>query len=99
MYQLVISCHDGRLLQGVLSNHDSPAIISKVILSTTRPDWNRCADYVEGGEERWSELSKGLSSEELMEVLLAELAGVDPSEITRDVVFQGKVGMTIIDNK
>ena len=33
-----------------------------------------------------------------MEVLLAELAGVDPSEITRDIVFQGKVDVPIIDN-
>ena len=61
-------------------------------LSTSqRPDWYCCAEYVDGGEERWTELSKGRSSEELMEVLLAELAGVDLSEITRDKVFQGKV--------
>lgn len=70
------------------------ALLKPIMFSFTRPDWSRCADYVEGGEERWSELSKGLSSEELMEVLLAELAGVDPSEITRDIVFHGKVGMT-----
>ena len=72
----------------------SASVQVKLYLTTARPDWSRCAEYINGGKERWDELSKGLSSEETMEALLAELAGVDLNDITQDVVFQGKVGST-----
>ena len=64
---------------------DSSASVEvKLYLTTARPDWSRCAEYISGGKERWDELSKGLSNEETMEALLAELAGVDLNDITQD---------------
>eukprot|EP00112_Aurelia_sp_Birch-Aquarium-sp1_P013495 Seg2867.2 transcript_id=Seg2867.2/GoldUCD/mRNA.D3Y31 product="Translin-associated factor X-interacting protein 1" protein_id=Seg2867.2/GoldUCD/D3Y31 len=45
--------------------------------ATPRPEWDKCAKYIEGGEERWKELSKDKSSEDLMNTLLAEMTGQD----------------------
>ncbi|XP_043937401.1 translin-associated factor X-interacting protein 1 isoform X2 [Protopterus annectens] len=42
--------------------------------STPRPDWSRCADVITGGAERWASLAGGLSSNELVDVLLREIA-------------------------
>jgi len=56
-----------------------------------RPEWSRCAEYIEGGAERWMELVEGRSSDQLVDVLLAQIAGVDVSEIAKEEVFQGKV--------
>ncbi|XP_064611191.1 translin-associated factor X-interacting protein 1-like isoform X2 [Liolophura sinensis] len=42
--------------------------------ATPRPDWDRCADYVQGGVMRWKELSEGKTSNELVDVLLQEMA-------------------------
>ena len=42
-----------------------------------RPEWDKCAKYIEGGEERWKEISKDKSSDELMNTLLAEMTGQD----------------------
>jgi hypothetical protein len=43
--------------------------------STPRPDWSRCARFVDGGFDRWKTISKGLSSDALLDVLLGELHG------------------------
>ena len=59
--------------------------------ATPRPDWERCASYLEGGQEKWSELAQGRSSDQLVDVLLAQIAGVDVSELARDDAFQGQV--------
>lgn len=40
-----------------------------------RPKWERCASIVEGGVERWKELSIGKTSNELVDILLNELIG------------------------
>ena len=56
-----------------------------------RPDWGRCEAYIDGGTERWSELSQGRSSDQLVDVLLAQIAGVDVSEIAKEDTFQGQV--------
>ncbi|XP_065064589.1 translin-associated factor X-interacting protein 1-like [Rhopilema esculentum] len=45
--------------------------------ATPRPDWNKCEKYVEGGAERWKELAKDKSSNELVDTLLAEMTGQD----------------------
>ncbi|KAL5022681.1 hypothetical protein ScPMuIL_001836 [Solemya velum] len=42
--------------------------------STPRPDWDRCADHINGGMVRWKDISSGKTSNELVEVLLAEIA-------------------------
>jgi hypothetical protein len=44
--------------------------------STPRPDWNRCARVLDGGNERWSKIANGKSSDELVDVLLYELLGM-----------------------
>ncbi|XP_026574866.1 translin-associated factor X-interacting protein 1-like [Pseudonaja textilis] len=41
--------------------------------STPRPDWNKCGDVVLGGNERWSSLSVGKTSDQLVDVLLEEI--------------------------
>eukprot|EP00794_Sanderia_malayensis_P018901 gene18901-20803_t len=45
--------------------------------ATPRPDWDRCAKYVEGGNDRWTEISKDKSSNDLVDVLLSEMTGQD----------------------
>uniref|UniRef100_A0A8D2IW71 Translin-associated factor X-interacting protein 1 N-terminal domain-containing protein n=1 Tax=Varanus komodoensis TaxID=61221 RepID=A0A8D2IW71_VARKO len=41
--------------------------------STPRPKWSKCADVIPGGPERWSVLSEGKSSDQLVDVLLEDL--------------------------
>ncbi|XP_071785996.1 translin-associated factor X-interacting protein 1-like [Asterias amurensis] len=43
--------------------------------ATPRPDWDRCAPFMEGGEERWATIAKDKSSDGKVELLLKELAG------------------------
>lgn len=59
-----------------------------------RPDWGRCAEYIEGGADKWDGLAEGKSSDQLVDILLAQIAGVDVSEITKEEAFQGKVCYT-----
>lgn len=61
-----------------------------------RPHWEKCAQYVEGGTDRWNELSQSRSSDELVDVLLAEMTGQDIAIIQAGVstgaeYFQGQV--------
>ena len=65
-------------------------------LMSHRPDWSRCAGYVEGGNEKWKMVSEGQSSDYLVDVLLAEIAKVDISEIRKDDNFQAMVGLGCI---
>ena len=46
--------------------------------------------YIDGGDERWTVLSEGRSSDRKLDILLAQIAGVDVSEIRKDDVFQGQ---------
>ena len=62
-----------------------------VISYHNRPDWSRCAEFIEGGLDKWAEISEGRTSDELVDVLLSQIAGVDISEVTRHEVFQGQV--------
>ncbi|XP_048254732.1 translin-associated factor X-interacting protein 1-like [Haliotis rufescens] len=41
--------------------------------STPRPDWDRCADHINGGLARWKEMAEGKRSNELVDVLLTEI--------------------------
>lgn len=43
--------------------------------ATPRPDWDRCAKVLEGGEERWNMISQGKRSDQLVELLLKEIMG------------------------
>ena len=66
------------------------------MLSLYRPQWEKCAQYVEGGADRWNELSQDRSSDELVDVLLAEMTGQDIAIIQAGVstgaeYFQGQV--------
>ena len=58
-----------------------------------RPDWSRCADYYGGGggADKWRTVAEGKSSDYLVDVLLAQIAGVDISEIRKDDNFQAMV--------
>ena len=57
--------------------------------ATPRPDWDRCTGYL----ETWEELSAGRSSDRKVDVLLANIAGVDVSEITKQDTLQGQVSV------
>lgn len=45
--------------------------------ATPRPHWEKCGQYIEGGIDRWNELSQDRSSDELVDILLAEMTGQD----------------------
>ena len=55
------------------------------------PQWDRCSQYVNGGQDKWNELSKGKSSDQVVDILLAEIAGVSIDELVKSDVFNGKV--------
>lgn len=63
--------------------------------ATPRPHWEKCAQYVEGGADRWNDISQDRSSDELVDVLLAEMTGQDIAMIqagasTGAEYFQGQ---------
>lgn len=60
--------------------------------ATPRPDWNRCANIIAGGAQRWQEISEGKSSDELVGLLLNELAGTGPDAQQTDY-FTGQVSI------
>ncbi|XP_060109646.1 translin-associated factor X-interacting protein 1 [Heteronotia binoei] len=45
-------------------------------ISTPRPDWDKCADVIAGGRERWNALSEGKTSDQLLDVLLEDLGAL-----------------------
>ncbi|XP_030059525.1 translin-associated factor X-interacting protein 1 [Microcaecilia unicolor] len=53
--------------------------------STPRPSWIKCADVVPGGLDYWITVSEGKNSDQLVDVLLAELAG----SILKEEFFDG----------
>ena len=48
-----------------------------VLVDVFRPHWEKCGQYVEGGADRWNALSQDRSSDELVDILLAEMTGQD----------------------
>lgn len=58
--------------------------------STPRPDWEKCADAVRGGMVRWKELSDGKTSNELVDVLLTELASGEIMDMGGAEYFDGQ---------
>jgi hypothetical protein len=59
----------------------------KVLIKFLRPDWDRCANLIDGGVERWRELKMNKSSAQLLEILLDELSASHSGPDT----FTGKV--------
>jgi len=55
------------------------------VSATPRPDWNKCGFFIEGGEERWAEVSSGCSTNEKVDILLAEMSGQDIETIRSGV--------------
>ncbi|KAK3085940.1 hypothetical protein FSP39_011055 [Pinctada imbricata] len=58
--------------------------------ATPRPDWERCSDFVTGGATRWAELSQGKSSNDLVDVLLGEIAAGGPGDVGGAEYFDGQ---------
>lgn len=58
--------------------------------STPRPDWDKCADFVNGGMARWKELSHNKSTNECVDVLLNEIAAGGGSDAGGAEYFDGK---------
>ena len=55
--------------------------------ATPRPEWARCAGYMEG----WEETREGRSSDQLVDVLLAQLSGKTLDEVSTLSGFTGQV--------
>lgn len=64
---------------------------SELLYSLYRPDWEKCADNVRGGQARWLELSEGKTSNELVDVLLTELASGEMVDTGGAEYFDGQV--------
>ncbi|XP_075981443.1 translin-associated factor X-interacting protein 1-like [Anticarsia gemmatalis] len=47
---------------------------------TPRPQWDLCADFIGGGRDRWCQLARGLTSREILRVLLKELGPAAESD-------------------
>ena len=65
-----------------------------------RPRWAKCGQYIEGGEERWKELSSDKTSDDMVDILLAEITGTDIAVIqagssAAEEFFEGQVGQSI----
>ncbi|XP_045191892.2 translin-associated factor X-interacting protein 1-like [Mercenaria mercenaria] len=58
--------------------------------STPRPDWDKCADNIRGGMARWKELSEGKASNELVDVLLTEMASGEVVDTGGAEYFDGQ---------
>ena len=58
-----------------------------------RPDWDKCADFVNGGMERWKDLSQDKSTNECVDVLLNEIAAGGGSDAGGAEYFDGKVSI------
>nr|XP_056718339.1 translin-associated factor X-interacting protein 1 [Euleptes europaea] len=43
---------------------------------TPRPEWDKCAEVISGGPERWNALSEGKTSDQLVDVLLEDLGAM-----------------------
>ena len=61
-----------------------------------RPRWAKCGQYIEGGEERWKELSRDKTSDDMVDMLLAEITGTDIAVIqagsnAAEEFFEGQV--------
>ena len=61
-----------------------------------RPRWEKCGQYIEGGEERWKELSSDKTSDDMVDILLAEITGTDIAVIqagsnTAEEFLEGQV--------
>ena len=58
-------------------------------VGTPRPDWRRCGAVVEGGEERWTKLLGGKSSNQLMDILLDDITHLKSVRFDRDMYATG----------
>jgi len=61
-----------------------------------RPSWSRCAEHIAGGEEQWKKATEGKTSDQIVDVLLAEIQGAaDSRESGRADYFEGLVSIQI----
>ena len=61
---------------------------------TPRPDWNKFAEFIPGGRERWTQLTENLSSEQILDTVLDEIRGVNDKSSTTKFI-----GKTCIKNE
>lgn len=73
--------------------HSKMLFICKLLvyISTVlcRPNWDRYAEFVEGGPTRWRELSSGKRSDELVDILLKEITSQQGSLENKVEFFDG----------
>ncbi|XP_015598134.1 translin-associated factor X-interacting protein 1 isoform X2 [Cephus cinctus] len=48
--------------------------------NTPRPDWSKCGQFIQGGVQRWRDITAKKSSEERLTILLSELCGAASAE-------------------
>eukprot|EP00118_Oscarella_pearsei_P019117 m.200352 g.200352 ORF g.200352 m.200352 type:complete len:702 (+) comp39590_c0_seq1:155-2260(+) len=76
----------------VLAQRDKYAKESEMMKrsSTPRPEWDRCADFVEGGAKKWQELTDGRTSDEIVDILVSQLTGKSLEEVQHEEYFEGQ---------
>lgn len=55
--------------------------------NTPRPDWDRCASLVEGGADKWGNLTNNKSSIQILDTLINELSGNNKTGKSADNFF------------
>jgi hypothetical protein len=63
------------------------------VFHSERPDWDKCADFVNGGITSWKDLSQDKSTNECVDVLLNEIAAGDGSDACGAEYFDGKANI------
>ncbi|KAK4301082.1 hypothetical protein Pmani_026752 [Petrolisthes manimaculis] len=71
-HEAILSRHEGLVNERDQLSEENQALRRS---ATPRPDWNRVAEYVEGGISRWRELSSGRTSDQMVDILISELTG------------------------
>ena len=96
MFSQDVSFHFSTLLdvhKQVLQQRDDYYVESETLRrsATPRPEWEKCIDYIPGGEMRWQELSEGKTSDQLVDILLQELGGGGAADAGGAEYFDGQV--------
>jgi len=65
-----------------------------------RPRWERCSEIVAGGAEFWTQATEGKTSDEIVDILLAEIQGGGSSRSRGQVdYFEGLVSADVCSSR
>ena len=61
-----------------------------------RPTWERCSEVIAGGAEYWTKATEGKTSDEIVDLLLAEIQDGGSSQVD---YFEGLVSLDVYSSK